>query len=98
MASTDQQAYDAIVAYINKHGGQYSDWYCGIASDAESRLFDEHRVPRESPWIHVDCVNDEAARRAEEALLELDCKGGAGGGDEKSIYVYAYLITLTTIQ
>ncbi len=96
MASTAQEAYDAIIAYIRRQGGQYSDWYCGITDDTERRLFDEHRVPGESSWIHVDCESNEAARATEEALINLGCDGGAGGGDENSIHVYAYLKTSIT--
>ena len=41
-----QQVYDEIVAHIKKQGGAYSKWYCGIASDWEDCLFNEHQVPR----------------------------------------------------
>lgn len=88
-----QQVYDEIVAHIKEQGGEYSNWYCGIASDWRDRLFREHKVPpREDYWyIARQCYSDNAARKVEDALLKLGCDGGAGGGDETAVYVYAYL-------
>ena len=97
MSYTAQKAYDDIVAHIKKQGGPYSDWYCGITSDIENRLFGDHNVPKENHWyMFRDCDSAESARAVEKALLELGCDGGAGGGDETSIYVYAYLKTAIT--
>ena len=87
-----KDVYNEIAALINKQGGAYSTWYCGIASDWEDRLFNEHQVSRtNSWWIALQCYNNAAARNVEKALLELGCDGGAGGGDETTIYAYAYL-------
>ena len=97
MASTAQQANDDIIAHIKEQGGKYSDWYCGITSDIEDRLIDDHQVPKKGHWyIYRECVNVEAARSVERALIQRGCDGGTGGGDESSIYVYAYLKTSTT--
>ena len=87
-----QQAYGEIVAHIVKQGGAYSTWYCGIASDWEDRLFNDHKVPRKDHWrVVCQCYNNEDARTVESALHKLGCDGGAGGGDETTVYVYAYL-------
>lgn len=87
-----QQVYDEIVAHMKKNAGKYSNWYCGIASDWASRLFDDHQVPRkEHPYIARQCFSNDDARAVERALLNLGCDGGAGGGDETTVYVYAYL-------
>ena len=86
-----QEVYDEIVAYIKKRGGTYPQWYCGIAADWEDRLFNEHQVPREGlPWIALQCHNNGSARNTESALHDLRCDGGPGGGDETTVYVYAY--------
>ena len=92
-AQEAQQVYDEIVAHIKKQGGAYSTWYCGITSDWQSRLFDEHKVPQEKDYWYIarQCYNNNAARNVEDALLKLGCDGGAGGGDQTSVYVYAYL-------
>lgn len=90
-AQSAQSAYDEIVAYIKKQGGAYSTWYSGITSDWVSRLFDEHKVPRKD-WAYIarQCFNDTGARGVEDALIKLGCDGSSGGGDNTSVYVYAY--------
>jgi hypothetical protein len=89
---TAQDAYDEILAHIQKQGGTYSQWYCGIASDWEDRLFNDHNVPRKDHWRTVrQCYNNSDARAVEKSLLDLGCDGGGGGGDESTVYVYAYL-------
>ncbi len=92
-AKEEGQVYDEIVAHIQKQGGAYSTWYCGIASDWVSRLFDEHKVPRKENYWYIarQCHNDNDARAVESALVTLGCDGGTGGGDQTSIFVYAYL-------
>ena len=97
-AVSKEEAYNKIIAHINKQGGQPSSWYSGITSDWKQRLFDEHNVPRKEHWyITQQCHTDDAARAVESALLQFGCDGGAGGGDSTSVYVYAYLKgTMTT--
>lgn len=92
-ALTAQQAYDGIVAYITEKDGPYSQWYCGIAADWEDRLFDGHQIPSKAYqwWKVYKCVSYASAGKAEDALHELGCDGGPGGGDEATVYVYAYL-------
>lgn len=90
------QAYNGMLSHIgkliNNQGGSYSDWYCGIASDLDKRLFEEHYVPRDNWWYTTRrCFNDADARAVETALQHLGCYGEPGDGDETSVYVYAYL-------
>ena len=87
-----------IIAHINKSGSQYySDWYVGITSDIEQRLFGDHNVPRTNHWfIWRRASSDAEARAAESTMHEKGCKGGGGGGDEDSVFVYAYKITSVT--
>lgn len=97
MAEDAQTAYNGIVANINKQGGSYSSWYCGITSDIESRLYSDHKVPRKDHWCsYRTCHTDTGARAVESALVKLGCDGGGGGGDQTSVYVYAYLKTAET--
>lgn len=97
MAKTAQEAYDEILAHIRQQGGPFSSWYCGIASDIEDRLFGDHKVPKKDHWFaYRQCVSNKAARNVEKAFLDLDCDGGAGGGDTSAVYVYAYLKTSIT--
>jgi hypothetical protein len=97
MAKTAQQAYDEISAHISKQGGPYSQWYCGITTDIESRLFDDHNVLKKNHWfVYRECKSNKAARGVEKTLLGLGCDGREGGGDENTVYVYAYLKTSIT--
>jgi hypothetical protein len=90
---TAQDIFNEIIAHIKKQGGAYLDWYCGITSDWETRLFVEHKVPKSQDYWYMarQCDNDTAARNVEKALVEMGCDGGEGGGDNTSIWVYAYL-------
>ena len=89
--------YSEIKSYIDQHGGDYRNWYAGIASDPRRRLFIEHNVDeKHGAWIFRTAASDTAARAAEIALLALGCKGGDGGGGHKTCCVYAYRITATT--
>lgn len=88
-----------IQDYIRDNGGIQAGygWYAGVTSDPERRLFQEHRVNRDDgPWIYGPADSDSGAREAEQHLLGMGCKGGPGGGDTNSEYVYAYRINLHT--
>lgn len=86
-----------IEAHIKKCGGTYSSWYCGIASKPKERLFEDHNVSEKSgTWVYRDATTDTAARSIEGYFLKKGCKGGDGGGDSQSKYVYAYKITSST--
>ncbi len=83
--------------YISQHGGGYSAWYVGIASDPKDRLFNEHNVDQHNgAWIYKDAGSETEARRIEKHFLSLGCDGGTGGGDYSTRYVYAYKKTYST--
>ena len=87
-----RDAYEEILANINKLGGSYSDWYCGIASNWVNRLVIEHKVPKKGhPYIARQCYTSDDAIAVENALIELGCDGAPRTGDKTSVYVYAYL-------
>lgn len=97
MSMSAQEAYDEILAHIQKQGGAFPDWYSGITENIKDRLHGAHKVPEKDHWfIHRKCVNEEAARAVEKALLDKGCDGGGGGGDEDAVHVYAYLKTSIT--
>ncbi len=79
-----------ISSHANQEGSGYSNWYCGIASNPDQRLFDDHNVSKEEGWwIKKDAGNEQNARDTEKHLLDLGFDGGGGGGDNPT-YVYAY--------
>lgn len=86
--------------YIANNGNDPSNWYAGIASYPTQRLFHEHNVNRDSDiYIYDNAATEENARSVENYLIEtLGTQGGAGGGDSKTIWVYAYKITPSTTQ
>ena len=87
-----RDVYEEMLAHINKLGGSYPDWYCGIAPNWVNRLLIEHKVPKEGhPYIARQCYTGDDARAVENALVELGCDGAPGKGDKTSVYVYAYL-------
>jgi hypothetical protein len=91
-----QQAYNETVAHMNKLG-RYEDWYAGIASDWDTRLFSDHRVPRQGAgYIVRKCHNDKDSTAVEDALRKLGCDGGGIVGNKETVYVYAYLKTSET--
>lgn len=92
-----QQAFDKIKSYIDEHNNNYPRWYGGIASDPKERLFEEHNVSEKSDlWIYQRCESEQSARAVEEALLKLGCDGSTGGGDQSTVYAYAYLKSANT--
>ncbi len=97
MAKTEKEAYDGILSHIQKQGGKFSDWYCGITKDIDARLFGDHKVPKKDHWYtYRECNNADAARGVEKDLLGKGCDGGTGGGGDDAVYVYAYLKTDVT--
>lgn len=86
-----------ILSYIGQD--RYSNWYVGIATDPEDRLFNQHNVKKNAwGWIYCHTSTERDARDTEEFLLkEYLFKGDTGGGD-RPCSVYAYKITPTTIE
>jgi len=82
-----------IKNHADKEGSGYGNWYCGIATDPDQRLFKDHNVPEgkgKAWWIKENAGTEQTARDTEEYLLNLGFDGDSGGGDYSTIYVYAY--------
>ena len=97
MAKDKSAAISEIKSYVSEHGGDYSDWYVGIASKPKDRLFSDHNVSEEKgSWIWMRCTSSDVARAVEKHFLALGMQGGSGGGDDDSDFVYAYKVTSAT--
>jgi hypothetical protein len=97
--ATRQQLINEFDTYIRNSGRPYRDWYFGIASDNEKRLFNDHSVDREKgQWIHWLADTAAIAREVEKVFHDAGCKGGPGGGDNTTRGAYAYVITPTTVE
>ena len=95
--ATKTEIIQQIVAYVQKQGGSYSQWYSGIASDANKRLFNDHNVDKDKDsWIYRHCASSDEARAVEDYFIQKGMKGGPGGGDLSTKSVYAYKITNST--
>lgn len=58
-----QQIKYEFLAYIKGLGGDFSDWYVGVAAQPERALFDEHRVrPDADPWIYKPALTSKATQ------------------------------------
>ncbi len=89
-----------IVAKIIKRVGndRPKDWYAGITSDPDARLFGPppggHEVDKSDidAWICFEAKSERGARKAERKLLEKGLDGGPGGGTGigSVVHVYAY--------
>jgi len=90
---------EKIKAYIKKIGGSYSDWYVGITGDRDQRLFVEHNVDKNGCWISCKTSSSDLSRAVEKYFINKQgTQGGTGGGDDDSVYVYAYKVTDSTIE
>ena len=92
MEQTEAELIDEIEGHIENRGGAFSSWYVGIAADARDRLFNDHSVEEEGDkWIFRKATSSSVARTVEKYFIEeKGTKGGPGGGDENSKFVYAY--------
>ena len=90
---------DAIINAIDEHLKKsnkqyYNQFYVGVTSDVQNRLFGAHKVPRENHWwIYRYADTEQIARDVEKHYLDLgmqgDTGGGTGDGDVKCVYCYA---------
>jgi len=94
-----QKIIEDIIGFINKTATRKELWYEGITADPEKRLFTDHNVDRNHPWIYSNAMSEEIAGAVKSFLLEnYPMSGDSGGGDKKATYVYAYHIADTTVQ
>ena len=98
MSKTAETIVTETIKYISGWSGKYySDYYTGLTNEPSDRLFSQHNVDEKAGcWIYSKAIDIENARAAEIALLKKGMKGGHGGGDDTSVYVYCYQITSDT--
>ena len=92
MTKTKQDIINDLDAYIKDGGGGYPAWYVGIASDADDRVFSDHKVKEKGDWwIFRQASTSAVAREIEDYFVNtLGTDGGSGGGDTGTDTVYAY--------
>jgi hypothetical protein len=87
-----------IEDYVANFGGNFPDWYVGIASNPKNRLFQDHNVNVENDsWIHKLARSLNDVRAIEDHFHNVRHADGAGrGGDNTTVYIYAYRKTKNT--
>ena len=100
MGKSKEQIVEEITNYLIKCGIQtWDEVYVGISKDPKERLFNGHKVKDKGGiWIYCPANSSDCAREVEKILLGKGATGGPGGGDDDSIYVYAYKIEAYTID
>ena len=79
-------------SFINEHACASHQWYVGLASDAEEKLFQHHKVNRQAnSWIYRMADSPEAARSVHENFLRLGCDGEQYPNELNATDVYIYL-------
>lgn len=97
---TLQEFAEQFSTYIRHNGDSPKDWYVGITSNPEGRLFEDHMVEKHSGvYIYDNAGSEENARNIKKYLIEsLGTKGEIGSGVSAAVWVYTYKISETTLQ
>ena len=65
--------------------------HVGITKDPKRRLFDEHKITDEDYWwIYIEAEDVDTAREVELYFLRIGMRGGSGGGDNETKFVYCF--------
>lgn len=93
MVFSVQQIKYEFLAYIKEFGGDFEDYYVGIAADPQKALFEEHGLDKDKdPWLYKQALTFYAARTVQNYFLD---RLGTDGepvrrGDEDMDCVYVY--------
>lgn len=100
MGTSKEEIIKEITAYLVDCGiKNWNEVYVGIADDVEERLFTYHKVDKDSGiWIYCQADSSDCAREVEKYFFGQGTKGGSGGGNDDTRYVYAYKIEPYTVE
>ena len=93
MVFSVQQIKYEVLAYMKEFGGEFGDYYVGIAADPKKTLLDVHKVDENAdPWLYKQALTFYAARTVQDYFLRrLKADGEAvmeGDDDMDCVYVY----------
>ena len=79
-----------IDSLIRNTGGNYREWYIGLALNPRKEMFDVHHVSEKSgTWVYKDAGSEMAARNIEAIFIKKGCKSGTAKKDSsRHVYVY----------
>jgi hypothetical protein len=94
---SQQDAIQAFLTHADSCGGDYSDWYVGVAADPERTLFEYHLVEPRGQYMYCRLASfSDAKEAAERCRLLYGTKSGMPFGWQDAIYLYAYRMTTRT--
>lgn len=88
-----QQIKYEILAHIKEFGGEFSDWYVGVADDPKDALHGRHRADEnEDVWLYKQALSTQACRTVQSYFLQrLNTDGEAVAASEQDMrYIYVY--------
>ena len=99
MMYAEQKIMCEVALHMSKSGGNYQDWYAGVAADPKARLFNDHGIKENGDeWICRQCVNAASARAIERYFIKKGCKGSPVDEEQSTQFFYAYKIEPHTRQ
>ena len=93
MVYSVQQIKHEILTYIYEFGGDFSNYYVGIADNPEEALFETHKLDKtKDPWLYRQALSYTAARTIRDYFLNLLRVDGAlvANGNKDTDWVYVY--------
>ncbi len=93
MVFSVQQIKYEILAYMKEFGGDFSEYYVGIAADPKKMLAETHGVDETAdPWLYKQALTFQAARTVQDYFLTRLQADGVPvlEGDEDTDCVYVY--------
>jgi len=93
MVFSVQQIKYEILAYMKEFGGDFGDYYVGIAADPKKTLLEVHKVDETAdPWLYKQALTFYAAQTVQDYFLRRLKADGEPvlDGDEDTDCVYVY--------
>ena len=90
--SVHQIKYE-ILAYMKEFGGDFNDWYVGVAADPKCTMFQKHSVHQKNDiWLHKQALTFTACKTIQRYFLEILKTDGeaVSEGNEDTDCVYLY--------
>ena len=100
MVYSVQQIKYEILAYIKEFGGDFNDWYIGIAADPKKTMFEKHNVHQENDiWLYKQALTYTACKTIQDYFLQILKIDGVSitDGNEDTDCVYLYKKSERTI-
>jgi hypothetical protein len=93
MVYSVQQIKYEILAYIKEFGGDFSEWYVGIAADPKHEMFETHSVnENDDIWLYKQALTYRACKTIQDYFLDkLKTDGRSvtdGNEDTDCVFLY----------